>query len=97
MRTRPELTMDDCALISAAALTEAMQHGWNVSIAILDSGAHLLHLVRMDGASPASADISQRKAHTAAMTRRPSKSYEDRIAAGRLAVMSMPPDPTQGS
>lgn len=90
MRTKPALTADDCKTIAAAAEAEARRNGWAVAIAILDDGAHLLHLHRMDGASPHTADISQRKARTSALTRKPSKGYEDRIAAGRNSVLSMP-------
>jgi glc operon protein GlcG len=96
MKTRPVLTLDDCRRISAAAEAEAAKNGWNVAIAILDDGGHLLHLVRMDGATPANAEIATLKASTAALTRRPSKMWEDRVAAGRLSMLRMPVLPVQG-
>jgi len=96
MRTRAELTLDDCRRISAAAEAEAARNKWNVAIAILDDGGHLLHLVRMDGATPANAEIAMLKARTAALTRRPSKMWEDRVAGGRLSMLKMPVLPVQG-
>ena len=96
MKTRPMLTLDDCRRISAAAEAEAAKNNWIVCIAILDDGGHLLHLVRMDGATPANADIAVQKASTAALTRRSSKMWEDRITAGRLVMMKMPVLPVQG-
>jgi uncharacterized protein GlcG (DUF336 family) len=96
MKNRPMLTLDDCRKISAAAEAEALKNKWNVCIAILDDGGHLLHLVRMDGATPANAEIAVMKAHTAAVTRRPSKAWEDRVAAGRLVMIKMPVLPVQG-
>ena len=96
MRTRPELTLDDCRRMSAAAEAEARRNKWNVAIAILDDGGHLLHLVRMDGATPANAAIAVEKARTAATTRRPSKMWEERVAAGRLSMLKMPVLPVQG-
>jgi uncharacterized protein GlcG (DUF336 family) len=96
MKTRPVLTLDDCRRISAAAEAEAVKNGWNVAIAILDDGGHLLHLVRMDGATPANAEIASLKARTAALTRRSSKMWEDRVAAGRLSMLRMPVLPVQG-
>ena len=90
MKTRQELTLADCEKIAAAALAEARRNKWVVSIAILDDGGHLLHFVRMDGASPASADISVEKARTAAMTRRTSGMWEERIKQGRTAMLKMP-------
>ncbi len=96
MKNRPMLTLDDCRAISAAAEAEALKNKWNVAIAILDDGGHLLHLVRMDGATPANAEIAQMKARTAALTRRSSKSWEDRVAGGRMSMLSMPVLPVQG-
>src|SRR5207253_877631 len=96
MKTRPMLTIDDCRRISAAAEAEAAKNKWIVSIAILDDGGHLLHLVRMDGATPANAEIAIMKARTSALTRRSSKMWEDRIAGGRLAMLKMPVLPVQG-
>ena len=50
----------------------------------------------MDGATPANAEIAVSKARTAALTRRSSKMWEDRVAAGRLVMMKMPVLPVQG-
>lgn len=90
MKTRPMLTLDDCRKISAAAEAEAKKNSWNVCIAILDDGGHLLHLVRMDGASPANARIAVEKGRTAAESRRSSGMWEERIKAGRTAMLGMP-------
>ena len=96
MKMRPALTLEDCEKISLAALAEARNNDWAVAIAILDDGGHLLHFVRMDGATPANADIAVQKARTAAVSRRPSKMWEDRIAGGRLSMLRMPLLPVQG-
>jgi len=84
------LTLDDCRKISAAAEAEARKNSWNVSIAILDDGGHLLHLVRMDGATPANARIATEKGRTAAESRRSSGQWEERIKAGRTSMLGMP-------
>ncbi len=96
MKTRAMLTLEDCRKISAAAEAEAVRNNWNVAIAILDDGGHLLHLVRMDGATPANAEIAVLKARTAALTRRSSKMWEERVANGRLSMLRMPVLPVQG-
>jgi glc operon protein GlcG len=90
MKTRSMLTLDDCRTISAAAEAEAKKNNWNVCIAILDDGGHLLHAIRMDGATPANARIAVEKARTAAETRRSSAMWEERIKAGRLSMLRMP-------
>ena len=96
MKTRPCLTLEDCKKIGAACEAEARRNNWNVVIAILDDGGHLLWLARMDGATPANAEIAIGKARTAAVTRRTTKTWEDRISGGRLSMLGMPVLPVQG-
>ena len=96
MKTRPMLTLDDCRKITAAAEAEARKNNWNVVIAILDDGGHLLHLARMDGASPANARIAVEKGRTAAETRRSTMVWQERIAK-RPELLNMPEvTPVQG-
>src|SRR6266850_7816652 len=83
MKTRPMLTLDDCRKISAAAEAEAKKNNWIVAIAILDDGGHLLHVIRMDGASPFNARTAVAKGKTAAETRRSTLVWEERIKGGR--------------
>jgi len=97
MKTRPMLTLEDCKKISAASEAEAKKNNWNVCIAILDDGGHLLHLVRMDGATPANSRIAVGKGRTAAESRRSTAMWEERIKAGRHAMLGMPGiTPVQG-
>jgi glc operon protein GlcG len=90
MKTRPELTLDDCMKISAAAEAEARKNGWNVAIAILDDGGHQLHFIRMDGATPANAAIALEKGRTAAISRRSSGKWEEIVKSGRTSMIKMP-------
>ena len=97
MKTRSMLTLEDCKKISTAAEAEAKKNNWNVCIAILDDGGHLLHLIRMDGATPANARIATEKARTAAETRRSTAMWEERIKGGRTSMLGMPGiTPVQG-
>ena len=89
MKNRPTLTLDDCRKISAAAEAEAKKNNWNVCIAILDDGGHLLHLVRMDGATPANARIAVEKGRTAAESRRSTAVWQERIKP-RPEMLAMP-------
>jgi glc operon protein GlcG len=89
MKNRPMLTLDDCRKINAAAEAEAKKNNWNVCIAILDDGGHLLHLARMDGATPANARIAVEKGRTAAESRRSSGAWQERIKA-RPEMLGMP-------
>jgi hypothetical protein len=90
MKMRPMLTLEDVKKITAAAEAEANQHQWIVAIAILDDGGHLMSLTRMDGATPANVTIATEKARTAALSRRSSGAWEERVKAGRLSMLMMP-------
>ncbi|PLC54037.1 hypothetical protein CR155_10190 [Pollutimonas nitritireducens] len=90
MYTKPVLSMTDVKSILEAAQVFAAQHGWAVTISVVDDGGHLLGLVRLDGAAPISAQISPAKARTAALGRRESKGYEDSINQGRYSFLSAP-------
>ena len=96
MKTKPILTAEDCDKIYAAARDEALKNKWNVAVAIVDDGGHVLLLKRMDGAAPVTAEIAEQKSRGAAIARRSTKVTEDRIAAGRIALLRMPPLPVQG-
>jgi uncharacterized protein GlcG (DUF336 family) len=90
MQTKPYLILADVKKIAAAAEAEAVANNWNVVIAIVDDGGHLLWLQRLDGAAPASSHIAPAKARTAALGRRESKIYEDMINNGRVSFLSAP-------
>jgi glc operon protein GlcG len=79
MRTKPCLTLADVKKMLEACEAEAIKNRWNVAIAIVDEGAHLLGFQRMDGVGPISAEVAIGKANTSALTRRPSKFFEDRV------------------
>ena len=79
MRNRPTLTASDVQKMVAASKSEAQKNKWNVTIAVVDDAGHLLYLERMDGAGPMTAEVAAGKASTAAVTRRPTKFWEDRV------------------
>jgi len=89
MRTKPSLTLADVKKMLVACEAEAAENNWAVAISIVDDGGFLLGFVRMDGAAVISAEVSLGKARTSAMTRRPSKFFEDRVK-DRPAFITFP-------
>jgi glc operon protein GlcG len=79
MRTKHSLTLSDVKKIIAACEAEAAKNKWAVAISVVDDGGFLLGFQRMDGAPVISAEVSMGKARTSAMTKRPSKFFEERI------------------
>jgi glc operon protein GlcG len=90
MNSKPVLSQKEVSLILAAARSEAQHNQWNVSIAVVDDGGHLLALERLDGCAPIGAYIAMEKARTSALGRRESKGYEEMINGGRNAFLSAP-------
>jgi glc operon protein GlcG len=79
MRNKPALTAADVHKMMAACRDEAAKNKWNVTIAVVDDAGYLLHLERLDGAGPMTAEVAAAKARTAAITRRPTKMWEDMV------------------
>ncbi|MFL5064101.1 MAG: GlcG/HbpS family heme-binding protein [Xanthobacteraceae bacterium] len=89
MRNKPCLTAADVKTMMAACLAEAEKNKWSVSVAIVDEAGFLLSFQRMDGAPPISTEVSFGKARTSALTKRPSKFFEDRVKE-RPAFVNFP-------
>lgn len=87
---KPVLTLAVAKKIAAAAEAEALANGWNVVIAIVDDGANLLFLQRMDGTQLASTEIAIAKATSAIKYKRPTKAFEDALVGGRQAILNLP-------
>jgi glc operon protein GlcG len=89
MRNKPSLTATDVKKMLAACEAEATRNKWAVAISVVDDGGFLLGFQRMDGAPTISGEVSIGKARTSAMTKRPSKFFEDRVKE-RPAFVNFP-------
>jgi glc operon protein GlcG len=78
----PAITLEQAKKVMAGAEAEAKKNNWNVVIAILDSGGHVVMLNRMDGAQFGSLDVARDKAYSAVAFRRPTKVFQDLIGQG---------------
>ena len=52
------LTLEAAKKIAAAAEAEALKNKWNVVIAVVDDGGHLIYLQRMDTTQTGSIDVA---------------------------------------
>lgn len=86
------LALAQAQAIMAAAEQEAHRNGWAVAIAVVDSSSQLVMLQKLDGTQHSSVEVAIGKARTAVNFRRPTKHYEDAIAAGGggLRFLAMP-------
>src|SRR3977135_701947 len=74
---------------AAGSEAEARKNNWNVVIAVVDDGGHLVYLQRIDGTQTGSIDVAIQKARTAQAFKRPTKVFEDAIAGGRNALIAL--------
>lgn len=82
----PAISLATAKQVVARAEAVAQENSWAMVIAVLDSSGHLVLLHRMDHAQYASIAVAQAKAATAINFKRPSKVFEDAVAAGGLGL-----------
>jgi glc operon protein GlcG len=68
--------------VAAISITEAQKNNWKMAIAIVGTGGYLVYFERMQDTQTGSVDLAIEKARTAALFRRPTKLFQDSVAAG---------------
>ena len=89
-QVQPYLNLEEALRISDAAEEKARQENWNVVIAILDGGGHLIALRKMDGVQIGSVEVAQAKAKSAVFFKRPTKVFEDMVKGGGIHLLNLP-------
>jgi uncharacterized protein GlcG (DUF336 family) len=89
MRQKHAIDLETARRVAAAAEYEALQHGLQIVIAIVDDGGHLLYLQR-DAAQPGSVEVAIGKAKSALLFRRPTRAFEELVESGRQGYLAMP-------
>jgi uncharacterized protein GlcG (DUF336 family) len=84
------LTLEEAKRMAAAAEAKAAAEGWPVAIAVVDDGGHLLCLYRLDGTQLGSIEGAIEKSRSAVLYKRPTKSWEERLAEGRIGYLNLP-------
>jgi uncharacterized protein GlcG (DUF336 family) len=76
------ISADQAKTVAAAAIAEARKNQWTMAIAIVDTAGDLVYFEKMDHTQVGSVDVSQAKARSAARFKRPTKGFQDALAAG---------------
>lgn len=78
----PSITIAQAKRVADAALAPARTNQWTMVIAIVDPGGHLVYLEKMDETQIGSVAIAEAKARSAALFKRPTKMFQERLARG---------------
>src|SRR5262249_20485415 len=89
----PPITNEQAKAAAAGAWAGPRKNSWRMAFPMVGPAGELVYFERMDGTQMASGDLSQSKARTAAMSRRPTKIFADQFAAGNTAFMTFPAPP----
>jgi glc operon protein GlcG len=76
------ITTETAKRVAAASIAEAKKNKWNMAIAIVDTGGYLVYFEKMQDTQTGSVDLAIEKARTSALFRRPTKVFQDAVAAG---------------
>jgi uncharacterized protein GlcG (DUF336 family) len=83
------ITLETAQKAISAAAAEAKKHNWKMSITVVDPAGNLVAHATMDGTQYASIAISQAKARTAALFRRPSGVFQNAVNTGTPNALSL--------
>lgn len=78
----PNISIETAKKIAAPAIAEARKSNWNMAIAIVDTAGDLVYFEKMDDTQVGSVEVAQAKARSAARFKRPTKAFQDALAAG---------------
>lgn len=78
----PTISLEDAKKAAAEAIAEARKNNWTMAVAIVDPAGVLIYYEKMDNTQNGSADVSINKARSAARFKRPTKAFQDALAAG---------------
>ena len=78
----PPVTLDMAKKAAAAAQAEAHKNGWMMTVAVVDPNGELVYYERTDNSEFAAAKLSIEKARSSVLYKRPTKVFDDGLAAG---------------
>jgi uncharacterized protein GlcG (DUF336 family) len=76
------INIETAKKVAAPALAEARKNQWLMAVAIVDTAGDLVYFEKMDDTQVGSVDVAIAKARSAARFKRPTKAFQDALAAG---------------
>jgi glc operon protein GlcG len=72
--------------VAAVAAAEARKNGWFMAVAVVDPAGTLVYYEKADNTQLGSATVAIEKARSAALYKRPTKAFQDALAAGGVGL-----------
>jgi uncharacterized protein GlcG (DUF336 family) len=82
----PSIGLDAAKKVAAVAAAEARKNGWFMAIAVVDPAGTLVYYEKADNTQLGSARVAIDKARSAALFKRPTKAFQDAVAAGGIGL-----------
>jgi uncharacterized protein GlcG (DUF336 family) len=82
----PPITTEQARKAAQVALAEARANKWTMAAAVCDPGGILVYFERIDDTQNASSEIAIDKARSAALFKRPTKTFQDSIERGGIGL-----------
>jgi len=76
------ISLENAKKAAAPALAEAAKNNWTMAVAIVGPGGTLIYYEKMNNTQLGSAQVAIEKARSAALFKRPTKAFQDALAAG---------------
>lgn len=76
------ISLENAKKAAAAAIAEARKNNWTMALAVVDLSGTLVYYEKLDNTQIGSAQVAINKARSAALFKRPTKSFEDQLAKG---------------
>jgi uncharacterized protein GlcG (DUF336 family) len=78
----PPISLDTAKKVAVPALAEATKNNWTMAVAIVDPAGLLVYYEKQDNTQLGSAEVAIEKARSATLFKRPTKAFQDALAAG---------------
>jgi uncharacterized protein GlcG (DUF336 family) len=82
----PNISLENAKKAAGPALAEARKNNWTMVVAIVDAAGDLVYYEKMDNTQLGSSQVAIGKARSAVRFKRPTKAFQDAVAAGGAGV-----------
>jgi glc operon protein GlcG len=76
------INLETAKKVATAAVAEVKKNNWTMAVAIVDTAGDLVYFEKIDGTQTGSVRVSMDKGRSAALFKRPTKAWQDALAAG---------------